>query len=63
MTRRSIQFFFAAAVLAGTVSFPGCGGGGGEATYEGGSAQTAEEIQEAEDYMESLEQQAQQRQR
>ncbi len=62
MTLKFFRLTLAVLMIAGTVSFVGCSDGGGEAVYEGGSAQTQEEIDAAEDYMKEMEQQQQQRQ-
>ncbi len=62
MTLKFFRLTFAVLMVAGTISFVGCGGTGGEAAYEGGAEQTQEEIDEEENYMEELEQQNQQRQ-
>jgi len=62
MTLKYFRLTFAMLMIAGTVSFVGCSDGGGEAVYEGGEAQTQEEIDAAEDYMKEMEQQEQQRQ-
>ncbi|MDV6030417.1 MAG: hypothetical protein F9B45_09985 [Phycisphaera sp. RhM] len=40
-------------------ALPGCGSGGGEATFEETTAQTPEEVQEAQDYEEMLRKQEQ----
>lgn len=62
MTLNFFRLTFAVLMVAGTISFVGCGGTGGEAVYEGAEEQTQEEINEAENYMKEMEQQAQQRQ-
>ncbi len=62
MTLKFFRLTFAVLMLVGTVSFVGCGGTGGEAVYEGAEDQTQDEISEAENYMEEMQQQAQQRQ-
>ena len=61
MTHKVFRLTFAILFVAGTISFVGCSEGGGEAVYEGGDEQTQEELGEAEDYMEELENQSQQR--
>lgn len=52
----SRRFSFTALILSAAFSFAitGCGGGGGEATFEGAEAQTAEEISESEAYEKQL---------
>lgn len=53
MIRRIVRFPLALVLLAGFLSLPGCGGGGGEATLEETDAMSAEQEAEAEEYMDS----------
>lgn len=61
MTLKFFRLTFAVLMVAGTLSFVGCGDTGGEAVYEGAEDQTQEEMQEAENYMQEMESQMQQR--
>jgi hypothetical protein len=47
---RNLLYSFAAILCIGTLSFVGCGGGGGEAVAPETTAVTAEEEQEMADY-------------
>ncbi|QDV81728.1 hypothetical protein [Stieleria sp.] len=51
MARKLLSLMALACFLC---AVPGCGTGGGEAAFEETSAQTQEEIQEAEDYGEMM---------
>jgi hypothetical protein len=53
---RQISFASYVLVLVSAFAFVGCGGGGGEATYEAPSDEiTAEQIKESEDYEKQME--------
>lgn len=54
MTRIALSSF---ALLVALALLPGCGGGGGEATFEPSMSQTPAEIQAAADYEKSMQEQ------
>ncbi len=59
MTRK-ISFLFSFALLVSMLTFVGCGGSGGEATFVPPSDEvSAEEEQEAEDYEKQMQQDSQ----
>jgi glycerate kinase len=47
-------------LLAFVAAVPGCGGGGGEATFAPSEAQTQAEIEEADNYMQDYQKQQEQ---